>query len=1501
MARSQVQCLDDNHINFRTNVSKPDFFYSEEQRLALETLIQSGRDAFEDHIKTNNIRCFLSDLELERILNTAEAYCPGYPENNAELNGLSDEEEFSLQYWPDRSDCSIPQLDIGWPDWTSYRGVTRVQVYTQPPYEGQSHIKEVVRKMIAQAHKVIAIVMDLFTDIDIFKDLLDANYKRKVAVYIMLEHTGVKHFLRMCEKVGMHTGHLKNLRVRSIRGAEFFSRSSKRVCGSQNQKFMYIDGDKAVSGSYSFTWTASRLDRNLITVITGHAVDTFDRLFQDMYVMSNEVCLSKINLSSKPEPEIRSQTVPTPFPSATMALKLINPKYSLVCAVTTNEPVSDQTSAQNSNTKDQMEAIDQIKDTPLMLPVHPGLHNLEKANMIHYLPTWPDPEPPSDVIGFINIRDSNKTLQAHLMRSELFEVSQAIRFKEPFREPKKPLCVSACPSPKSQTPSDPEAPAQEQAHTEPQIRSEETQKHSKHFDQNQHQNTSQSEDLILPLQSPKPEKVHVLTCYKDDKEAPFVTNKELNYFPNSIFSSAKDDKFSDTKQTLDTPQSLKCPALNPNHFDLKLSLPVSNTTQCDSFAHQESITIQQTLNDKVIFDIATEDHRDTKLELKINEIHQNWNDIQISICDSTFSLSDEYFECIGPIADSKSEGDLESLRNQIKNIHQKQELPSTTAQDSTVCSDDQLTLIIPKLLKSSCSTPFNFSSKRFNTTIPTSPSKTTSDQASLSNYYCAPTSNGGFNFSSTSEEYFECSDMVDFESEFDGMIHEMEPNVLLIEEDLNINALNDMVNDSMSSVSQQIQKLSEMTIQKAEKQYNSEPSYENMKSQSGSQEQPEVTHIIETHIDYNNSRVVLQSKDNNQAQLNEKVKSGPILESESPSKSLPEHEINTPEMLEILSEGQSVLLAEKTKNTLLQDSQPHECLDMICASILRPSEANVVSKSHSTTDSESVQSSTLQDKAALTSVIPEMTAVTKSVESHKSEELQNSLADLHSGSNHSSSLEEAEKKRNSDPSYQNMKAVDEPKMQSRSQEQTAIQHAIETMAHSHLQADSRVVFWSEDDTQLDEKVQRLQTQEPEIKSGPIVERESLCSSVPEKINTPRKVLEKPAKGQLGEKTEKTPMQHLEFGVRLDLICEGPLVQVAEKIEKLPLLKPYVVGKSQLATYSESVRSLTLQDVTPVVTKKIVVTKSIELHKNIDELQKSLADLDSGSNHSSNLKSSDQVNEEIRLQKGEVSHQTVLKRKCEEDSPIEDSLKMPKQFESVELLIVEESDIQETTKNHCDHKRTRATMSKEKRLSKPEPTELKIINNGKQIDNKLDHDLYSKFGKKTCHSTALVEESQEGEHICANQVKKNLPEAKPKLECPVRKQPRQAPTRERQARGGLAKLPITKPDSSNRSLRPPVPKAGTYKNSPGKPLGQNKPSITASPSPEKLSTGGTATFRSTHMQQRPPWTVNTSIGPISPPKQPQVKLNKPKIRQSDEANSKIHSASTTKRSCKSFGI
>ena len=155
MALSQVQCLDDNHVNWRVSEGKPGFFYSEDQRLAVEALITGGLEAFHEYLKEHELRSFLSEPELERLCQTVEAYRPGADTHGDAATGdTSEERALSLQYWPDLSDTSTPELDIGWPDCAAYRGVTRVTVHTQPPADGYTHIKEVVRKTIAQAQKV---------------------------------------------------------------------------------------------------------------------------------------------------------------------------------------------------------------------------------------------------------------------------------------------------------------------------------------------------------------------------------------------------------------------------------------------------------------------------------------------------------------------------------------------------------------------------------------------------------------------------------------------------------------------------------------------------------------------------------------------------------------------------------------------------------------------------------------------------------------------------------------------------------------------------------------------------------------------------------------------------------------------------------------------------------------------------------------------------------------------------------------------------------------------------------------------------------------------------------------------------------------------------------------------------------------------------------------------------------------------------------------------------
>lgn len=443
MALSQIQCLDDHHVNWRVSESKPEFFYSEDQRLALEELITKGREAFADYVNKNGVRCFLSEAELERIARTAEAYRPGHehhmkPETPTSPGapGTGEEAEdgqVSLEYWPDRSEASVAELDLGWPESINYRGVTRVTVYTQPPVEAHTHIKEVVRKSIASAQKVIAVVMDAFTDVDIFRDLLDAAYRRRIPVYIILDLAAVPSFLSMCGRADMHRGHLKNLRVRCCGGVEFYTRSAQKVHGSLSQKFLLVDGDRAISGSYSFTWSSSRLDRNLITVITGQAVETFDLQFRELYLMSRGVSLSKVSMMDEPIPDPLPQVAPTPVPPS-VARKLVNPKYALVASGTHASPTSSNQTSSNKNSQHPpgMKVMKRIKEVIEVPPLHPGLANLEKAYLIPYLPTWPEPDPPRDVIGFINIRDEKRAHQVHLQRSERFEVSQAIRFSSPL-------------------------------------------------------------------------------------------------------------------------------------------------------------------------------------------------------------------------------------------------------------------------------------------------------------------------------------------------------------------------------------------------------------------------------------------------------------------------------------------------------------------------------------------------------------------------------------------------------------------------------------------------------------------------------------------------------------------------------------------------------------------------------------------------------------------------------------------------------------------------------------------------------------------------------------------------------------------------------------------------------------------------------------------------------------------------------------------------------------
>ncbi|XP_061882030.1 protein FAM83F-like [Entelurus aequoreus] len=362
MAESQLVCMEDGHIGTPVPETRPEFYYSEQHRAAVEQLLKNGDGAFKMRLREDEVKDFLSAREVKLFTNTFKNYEAATAAAEEEKKGGHDaagspcasspgDSGVHSTYWPQMSDTEVPPLDIGWPSGGFFKGVTRVAVHTHPPKDNGPHIKEVVRRLIQAANKVIAIVMDLLTDLQILQDLMDAASRRAVPIYILLDNSGVPHFLDMCSRLQIDAQHLRNIRARTLTGVGF-NLSFGRLPGSMCTRYMLVDGDKVVFGSYSFSWATSRMDRNMITVMTGQVVEFFDHDFRELYAISEKLDLFKEFHVSPPASRIatvRSKAGPKRPPLAATtsrfqvslgetrnaniqvpAHKYYNPKYSLM-------------------------------------------------------------------------------------------------------------------------------------------------------------------------------------------------------------------------------------------------------------------------------------------------------------------------------------------------------------------------------------------------------------------------------------------------------------------------------------------------------------------------------------------------------------------------------------------------------------------------------------------------------------------------------------------------------------------------------------------------------------------------------------------------------------------------------------------------------------------------------------------------------------------------------------------------------------------------------------------------------------------------------------------------------------------------------------------------------------------------------------------------------------------------------------------------------------------
>ncbi|XP_072303545.1 protein FAM83H [Eucyclogobius newberryi] len=286
--RSQSSSLGDNPLD-------PNFLpphYREEYRIAIDKLIENDIQGYLEFLQTADVPSFLAQPEIQHIKGTSQG-----PSHSSSVTDLTyhdkgfEGEGSSDTYWPMQSDLAAPGLDLGWPlQQHSFIGPTEVTTLVNPSDPDMPSIKEQARRLIKNAHQVIAVVMDIFTDIDIFGDLLDAA-ARHVPVYILLDEQEAPHFVSMVNNCKVNLEFLPMMRVRTVAGITYYSRTGKTFKGQVKDRFLLVDCRAVLSGNYSFMWSYEKIHRSIAHLFLGELVTTFDEEFRILFAQSEPLVM----------------------------------------------------------------------------------------------------------------------------------------------------------------------------------------------------------------------------------------------------------------------------------------------------------------------------------------------------------------------------------------------------------------------------------------------------------------------------------------------------------------------------------------------------------------------------------------------------------------------------------------------------------------------------------------------------------------------------------------------------------------------------------------------------------------------------------------------------------------------------------------------------------------------------------------------------------------------------------------------------------------------------------------------------------------------------------------------------------------------------------------------------------------------------------------------------------------------------------------------------------
>ncbi|XP_073488311.1 protein FAM83A [Aquarana catesbeiana] len=273
-------------------LGKADYSYNESARLATDALLDGGKDAYQKVLVDEGEVDFFSKTEVQFIVdNVKEPYYANESHNESDNGSVQNgnHEHKSESFYPINSDDSDPTTPLH--NWSAedkpyLKDKSSATVYFQ---SDKANIRETIRRSIHRTSQVLAIMMDEFTDVEIFCDILEAANKRNVFVYLLLDVTKLQSFNEMCEKLQVEEIHFKNISVRSVTGDVYCAKSGKKFFGQIHEKFIISDWRCVLSGTYSFTWLSGQVHRNFLCKFSGHVVELFDEEFRHLYATSKPV------------------------------------------------------------------------------------------------------------------------------------------------------------------------------------------------------------------------------------------------------------------------------------------------------------------------------------------------------------------------------------------------------------------------------------------------------------------------------------------------------------------------------------------------------------------------------------------------------------------------------------------------------------------------------------------------------------------------------------------------------------------------------------------------------------------------------------------------------------------------------------------------------------------------------------------------------------------------------------------------------------------------------------------------------------------------------------------------------------------------------------------------------------------------------------------------------------------------------------------------------------